>query len=280
MTVCATPCGHVFHFDCVSDWVDEHRHCPQCRQRVLSSSRLVTLYFAHEKKSSSAGTLRNALPTRHDVWDNTLNHENSGGGGVGSDDTAVIMDVMQCQLDDLDSECQKLRKALARSEEQLRATAEELRVIEAQQDGALDIKAISRELDMVRAEQDDLQRTSQHLREEIAILNENIGKKDLEIRQKDAAYEYLLGRNAILLEQTETNERLVSSLRHKFKGLPQSIVYTSKLMGREVCLLNQLRTPRCLTEALGIRVASKTCANAFKTLPLSFLSLLLSSEYL
>ena len=79
--------------------------------------------------------------------------------------------------------------------------------------GALDIKAISRELDMVRAEQDDLQRTSQHLREEIAILNENIGKKDLEIRQKDAAYEYLLGRNAILLEQTETNERLVSSLR-------------------------------------------------------------------
>jgi len=213
MTVCATPCGHVFHFDCVSDWVDEHRHCPQCRQRVLSSSRLVTLYFAHEKKSSSAGTLRNALPTRHDVWDNTLNHENSGGGGVGSDDTAVIMDVMQCQLDDLDSECQKLRKALARSEEQLRATAEELRVIEAQQDGALDIKAISRELDMVRAEQDDLQRTSQHLREEIAILNENIGKKDLEIRQKDAAYEYLLGRNAILLEQTETNERLVSSLR-------------------------------------------------------------------
>ena len=68
---------------------------PEEKQYTVFFFRLVTLYFAHEKKSSSAGTLRNALPTRHDVWDNTLNHENSGGGGVGSDDTAVIMDVMQ-----------------------------------------------------------------------------------------------------------------------------------------------------------------------------------------
>ena len=79
--------------------------------------------------------------------------------------------------------------------------------------GALDIKAISHELEVVRAEQEDLARTTLHLREEISVLNENIVKKDLEIRQKDAAYEYLLGRNALLLEQSESNDRLVSSLR-------------------------------------------------------------------
>jgi len=133
------------------------------------------------------------------------------------------MDVMQTQLDDMDAECQKLRKALAHSEQQLRLKVGELSVLEAQQEGALDIKAISHELEVVRAEQEDLARTTLHLREEISVLNENIVKKDLEIRQKDAAYEYLLGRNALLLEQSESNDRLVSSLRAQVDAQHSSI---------------------------------------------------------
>jgi len=226
LTVCATPCGHVFHFACVSEWVDEHRHCPQCRQRVLSSARLVTLFFAHEKKTPGFGRRHRRRSGQPDSVNRKSGNPaapiRNSGVPDGDEEAAVIMDMMQCQLDDLETECQKLRKALAQSEEQLRITVGELSVLEAQQDGVLDIKAISRELDMVRAEQDDLQRSAHHLREEITVLNENIRKKDLEIRQKDAAYEYLLGRNAVLVEQTETNDRIVSSLRAQINVQPPS----------------------------------------------------------
>ena len=104
--------------------------------------------------------------------------------------------------------------------------------------GALDIKAISHELEVVRAEQEDLARTTQHLREEIGVLNENICKKDLEIRQKDAAYEYLLGRNALLLEQSESNDRLVSSLRVRRSSnilvYPESYLRYSRLSVKQI----------------------------------------------
>jgi len=190
-SVCSTPCGHVFHQGCVGAWVDQHRHCPQCRQRVISSSRLVTLYFAQEKKPLGI-------------------RQQSG------NDNDVILDVMQCQLDDLETECQRLRKALAHSEDQLQTTVSELSVLEAaaQEGGGGGMAAaINRELESVRGEQEDLQRTAVHMREEIQVLTDNVRDKEAEIRQKDAAYEYLLGRNAALIEQSESNSRLVSSLR-------------------------------------------------------------------
>ena len=197
--VCTTPCGHVFHHSCVAEWIDEHRHCPQCRQRVLSSNRLVTLYFSKEKRSSF-----HTLPDKDATNDNPS-----------KDESEVIIDVMQCQLDDLENECQKLRKALSYSEEQLETSVNELSAIEAQRDGDFDVAVVNRELESVKAEQEDLQRTAAELREEVDVLNDTLTIKDAEIRQKEAAYEYLLGRNVLLMEETETKSRLVSSLQVK-----------------------------------------------------------------
>lgn len=29
-----TPCGHVFHAKCISEWTKKHSSCPMCRERI------------------------------------------------------------------------------------------------------------------------------------------------------------------------------------------------------------------------------------------------------
>ena len=176
MSVSATPCGHVFHTSCVAKWIDQHRHCPTCRQPVLSSSQLVKLFLAEDKISSSAMVLygnscgASALRSgyeRHPSWIGLQN--NSGfagfsnkhhlpmlqrphsivgnvssplgasggghwssqrGGDVNVEESKIIMDVMQCQMEDLEGECQKLRKRLLTVEDQLQTKVEEVSALE------------------------------------------------------------------------------------------------------------------------------------------------------
>ena len=35
--VMALPCGHLFHSNCVSDWLERHATCPECRTEITSS---------------------------------------------------------------------------------------------------------------------------------------------------------------------------------------------------------------------------------------------------
>jgi len=166
MSVSATPCGHVFHTNCVSKWIDKHRHCPQCRQPVLTSSKLVKLFFAEEKSPSSAmvlyGTKYDATGKRspyerqpswigfqgsspadgsackfpilqrpHSMVGGGLSHWSSQQADVNGDETRIIMDVMQCQMEDLEGECQRLRKRLVTVEDQLQSKVEELSALDA-----------------------------------------------------------------------------------------------------------------------------------------------------
>ena len=176
MSVSATPCGHVFHTTCVAKWIDQHRHCPTCRQPVLTSSQLVKLFLAEDKVSSSAmvlygnncgaAALRSGYE-RHPSWIGMQNSSGfaglshkpylpmlqrphsivgsatssvgvSGGGhwssqrggDVNVEESKIIMDVMQCQMEDLEGECQKLRKRLLTVEDQLQTKVEEVSAME------------------------------------------------------------------------------------------------------------------------------------------------------
>lgn len=33
----ALPCGHLFHSNCVGDWLERHATCPECRTEITSS---------------------------------------------------------------------------------------------------------------------------------------------------------------------------------------------------------------------------------------------------
>ncbi|XP_060830610.1 E3 ubiquitin-protein ligase TRAIP-like [Bombus pascuorum] len=39
-----TPCGHIFHFACVTQWLERSKTCPQCREKT-TSSKIHRLYF-------------------------------------------------------------------------------------------------------------------------------------------------------------------------------------------------------------------------------------------
>ena len=182
MSVSSTPCGHVFHTTCVGKWIDQHRHCPTCRQPVLTSSQLVKLFLAEDKVPSStmvlyggncaATAMRHgyerlpswiglqsqsnvgALPSKghlpmlhrpHSIVGNTpgatrgnsplhtpgSGHWSSQQGDVNVEETKIIMDVMQCQMEELEGECQTLRKRLVTVEDQLQSKVEEVSAMEA-----------------------------------------------------------------------------------------------------------------------------------------------------
>ena len=52
------------------------------------------------------------------------------GGDVNVEESKIIMDVMQCQMEDLEGECQKLRKRLLTVEDQLQTKVEEVSALE------------------------------------------------------------------------------------------------------------------------------------------------------
>ena len=200
LTVSATPCGHVFHTTCVGKWIDQHRNCPTCRQPVLSSSRLVKLFLAEDKVSSSSAmaiygsscgaTAMRPGYERHPSWFGLQNNHNFGGpsnkpylpmlqrphsivgnttspirasggghwssqrGDVNPEETKIIMDVMQCQMEDLEGECQKLRKSLITVEDQLQTKVEEVSALEAK---------VTKTRSVSMSEDPDVATTSQNL---------------------------------------------------------------------------------------------------------------------
>ncbi|XP_053999942.1 E3 ubiquitin-protein ligase TRAIP-like isoform X2 [Hylaeus anthracinus] len=39
-----TPCGHIFHFVCLTQWLERSKSCPQCREKT-TSSKIHRIYF-------------------------------------------------------------------------------------------------------------------------------------------------------------------------------------------------------------------------------------------
>ncbi|EFN61495.1 TRAF-interacting protein [Camponotus floridanus] len=46
-----TPCGHIFHFGCLIQWLERSKTCPQCRERT-TESKIYRIYFNFSNSDS------------------------------------------------------------------------------------------------------------------------------------------------------------------------------------------------------------------------------------
>lgn len=43
--LCINPCGHVFHFQCMTASLARYKHCPRCRKGIRSEKQLKRIYM-------------------------------------------------------------------------------------------------------------------------------------------------------------------------------------------------------------------------------------------
>ncbi|XP_029167529.1 E3 ubiquitin-protein ligase TRAIP [Nylanderia fulva] len=58
-----TPCGHIFHFGCLIQWLERSRTCPQCRERT-TENKIHRLYFNF---SNSDNIIEDSTSLQHKV---------------------------------------------------------------------------------------------------------------------------------------------------------------------------------------------------------------------
>ncbi|VVC93859.1 unnamed protein product, partial [Leptidea sinapis] len=61
-TLSTTKCGHIFHYQCLIQWIARSKSCPQCRNKVTESS-LLRIYptISNENQNYDAATLQSRL---------------------------------------------------------------------------------------------------------------------------------------------------------------------------------------------------------------------------
>ena len=223
--VSATPCGHVFHSKCVSQWVLQKKLCPQCRNQVAQSD-LVKLFLTEDQKCKS--------PVQEDRFNTFIvvpssnNNNNSNSGGNNAEESRIIQDVLQCQLEDLEGTVQKLRKQVMMAEEQLNDKVRELSGLEADLLGSKRreeelekaVRKHRRRSSLSGADESGLkkaysalERDNGDLRNQLFVLRDAERKKDVEIREKTAKLEHLDGRIRRLESELSVKAEMITGLQ-------------------------------------------------------------------
>ncbi|CAI6364145.1 unnamed protein product [Macrosiphum euphorbiae] len=74
-SVCTTPCGHVFHHECLMTWIQRSKTCPQCRSKV-TERKIIKLYI---QNNSNLSIKEDISSLTHQVqsltYENTLKKE-------------------------------------------------------------------------------------------------------------------------------------------------------------------------------------------------------------
>jgi len=100
------PCGHVFHVPCLSPWVKAHYDCPQCRCPASAPS-ISPLFLTQDSRRGIRAT-----------------SASSTASSQSSQDRAVVLDLLQTQVEDHEREVARLVKLLEQERKEKEEEAE------------------------------------------------------------------------------------------------------------------------------------------------------------
>lgn len=150
-SVSSTPCGHVFHTKCVSQWIEQHKDCPHCR-RPVTSDLLVKLYLPQNE---------------YDDFSNKVDLQ--GQGHL----VYEQVNALQGQLEMLERECTEMRDRLGKTEVNLQAN----KVTENQNDAL--------------KEYHELQSENSRMKNQLAELRNNLVSKEADLHGRDQRMSHL-----------------------------------------------------------------------------------------
>ena len=267
--VSTTPCGHVFHTKCVSQWIKQHRHCPQCRRPTLTSG-LVRLFLTEEgqtlrrSRNDLSGSVQGATalangrsPTSTLTFDPASEAEKIKNE---REEHRIIQDVLQCQLEDLEAEMHKLKKLLVKNEDHLQEKVREVSGLEmdlltaasktarlqrkvADRDEALrklrdkekDLKANADEVRAsLKTEYAAVEKDNEELRAKMYKLREEARTKDLELRSRNSRIEELQGRMRQMETDLTNKDAVISQMQVRVRKTV-STLFLFRFDGGQFC---------------------------------------------
>jgi hypothetical protein len=199
--ICSTPCGHVYHRNCVSNWFNNYRSCPQCR-KYCRKNWLIQLFLSpnlEENEVPTAGS--QALQTQLGQLSVGLNNKIDQISGVIENFGLTFSTWGTKNLQLTEQNCELKTQLLGMQAEnkdlnQKLNTAQSNLAIEQSRKRALEIlnNNLEKQNLGMQAENSDLNRklttaqsdleTERSRKRQLKTLNENLEKQVLELKTK------------------------------------------------------------------------------------------------
>ncbi|CAK9800031.1 E3 ubiquitin-protein ligase TRAIP [Anthophora quadrimaculata] len=201
-----TPCGHIFHFVCLTQWLERSKSCPQCRERTTNTN-IHKIYFSFSNNDSANPSQGIAMQLKFQL----LLKEKDVKHYIDKSETLTM------QVNELKKEVEKVEKELNQKNLAINALKEEVKYFK---DRNLEIQNSNREVEQLKKKLDNQKK------EMMVSLN-----KRRELRSKVRSLEQEL--TQALMERNFLSEEC-----NKSKNLKaELIVYESE----KIVLQNKLR---------------------------------------
>nr|XP_012216897.1 PREDICTED: E3 ubiquitin-protein ligase TRAIP-like isoform X2 [Linepithema humile] len=235
-----TPCGHIFHFTCLLQWLERSQTCPQCRERT-TKHKIHRIYFNFPNNDSfveDATSLQNKLDNvtfQLKLKDNVINN-------------------LTENKQELEKQTSGLRQEVKNVERELKSKDAAIRALQTQ---IKFFKQQCAELDECRKDYEQLKEKVENLQNLQVILEGSESEVD-EIIARTPDHTKLVTYIGVLKRETTVNFNKRRKLELRIRSLEQKLMESNrkcKVLEEEHMKQKELETQLniCITEKISLQ---------------------------